>query len=121
MTRIPEHTGPEGGKGRGKTGPFRASVLNHRQERKQKEYNMKNKPLILATLLGLAFATSPAAFAGSRDHEMSDMQHRKHMGGPRHPEDGHEQTEDGKARPMSGMQHRKHMGGLRHPSDENEE
>jgi len=82
---------------------------------------MKNKPLILATLLGLAFATSQAAFAGGYEHEMSDMQHRKHMSGPRHPKDRHEQMEDGKAEPMSDMQHRKHMGGLHHPKDGREQ
>ncbi len=77
---------------------------------------MKNKPLILAALLGLAFTLSPAAFAGERDNRMSDMQHKKHMGGLHHPKDGTD-AKNTNASSMSDVQHRKHMGGLRHPED----
>ncbi len=109
-------TSPNGGKGWSYEG-----LSNRRHHRMHKEYPMKNKTLILAALLGLALATSPAAFAGDRDHQMSGAQHRKHMGGLHHPKDGREQAEDEKARPMSDMQHKKHMGGLHHPKDRREQ
>jgi len=80
---------------------------------------MNNKPLILAALLGVAFAASPMAFAddvGSK--QMSDVQHRKRMGGLHHPEDGQKGVESSEeAPPMSDVQHRKTMGGLHHPED----
>jgi len=73
------HASPNGGKGWGYEG-----LSNRHHYRMQKEYSMKNKSLILAALLGLAFTSSPAAFAGERDNRMSDMQHKKHMGGLLH-------------------------------------
>jgi len=92
-----------------------------------KEEIMKNKTLILGTaLLGLAFGASPMAFAGDDGHKMSDVQHRKHMSGLHHPDDGQKRVENEEATPMSDTQHRKHMSGLHHPEDgqkgvENEE
>jgi len=78
---------------------------------------MNNKPLILAALLGLAFTASPMAFANDDGHTMSDVQHRKTMGGLHHPKDGKKNVENREARPMSDVQHRKTMGGLHHPKD----
>jgi len=50
---------------------------------------MKSKTLISGVaLLSLAFTAMPVAFAGDGSSHMSDVQHRKSMGGVHHPEDG---------------------------------
>jgi len=83
----------------------------------KKENIMNNKPLIIAALLSLAFTVSPMAFADHDGHSMSDVQHRKTMGGLHHPEDGTKGMQNREAHPMSDVQHRKHMSGLHHPSE----
>jgi len=79
---------------------------------------MKNKIMVFSMLImgGMLMAPS-GALASDDGSKMSDVQHRKTMGGIHHPEDGDTADKEGKKPKMSDVQHRKSMGGIRHPED----
>lgn len=74
------------------------------------------KPLAIMTaaVLTAGLTAAATAFASDDGARMSDVQHRKTMGGMHHPQDVQQDDESKKAGSMSDVQHRKHMGGLKH-------
>ncbi len=77
------------------------------------------KTSITILFMGCILMAAPVVYSGEH-RSMSDVQHRKHMGGlhhPEHSEDASMQGVDEKTSTMSDAQHRKHMGGLHHPDN----